>query len=171
MSSPTPAVEALKYVLAVIALEDRNAASFDLPAQFLHTDMEELLHLKITGTLALLVVEYDSDRWSKHLRNERGRLVIYVVCNKVIYGTLNAAILAYIKFTGHFAEWGFEMNLYAPCVWNMDLEGSQITVLFHVDDGFVSVLLLTFLLSTQSNHYIKCSLGIYSVANTYIFII
>ena len=100
--------------------------------------MEELLHLKITGALALLVVEYDPDWWSQHLRKESGRPVIYVVCNKAIYGTLNAAILAYRKLTGHFAEWGFEMNPYDPCVWNMDLEGFQITVLFRVDDGFVS---------------------------------
>ena len=57
--------------------------------------MKELLHLKITGALALLVVEYDPDRWSPHLWKERGRPVIYVVCNKAIYGTLNAAILAY----------------------------------------------------------------------------
>ena len=57
--------------------------------------MEELLHLKITGALALLVVEYDPDQWSPHLRKERGRPVIHVVCNKAIYGTLNAAILAY----------------------------------------------------------------------------
>ena len=35
VSLPTLAVEALKYLLAVIPLEDRDAASFDLPAQFL----------------------------------------------------------------------------------------------------------------------------------------
>ena len=69
--SPTPAVETLKYVLAFIALEDRDAATFDLPAQFLQTDMEELLYLEVTGALALLVVEYDPDRWSPLLRKER----------------------------------------------------------------------------------------------------
>jgi hypothetical protein len=61
-----------------------------------------------------------------------------VICNKAIYGTLNAAILAYRKLTGHFQEWDFEMNPYDPCVWNKDIDDSQMTVIFHVDDGLAS---------------------------------
>jgi len=137
-SSPTPAIEAIKYILAVIALEERDVASFDLPAQFLQTDMDTLLFLKVTGPLALLLVEYDTDRWKKHLRKERGKPVIYVQCKKAIYGTLNAAILAYRKLTGHLKSWGLNMNPYDPCVWNMNVNGSQLTAVFHVDDGLVS---------------------------------
>ena len=48
VSSPTPAFEALKHILAIIGLEARDVASFDLPAQFLQTDMDEILYLKIT---------------------------------------------------------------------------------------------------------------------------
>ena len=54
--SPTPAFEALKYILAIIGLEAHDVASFDLPAQFLQTDMDKILHLKITGALVLLLV-------------------------------------------------------------------------------------------------------------------
>lgn len=86
--SPTPAIEALKYVLALCTLERRGVASFDLPAQFLQTEMGELLHLRITGAVALLLVESGSDRWKKYLRTEGGRPVIYVLCKKAIYGTL-----------------------------------------------------------------------------------
>ena len=138
VSSPTPAIECIKYILAVIAFEKRDVASFDLPAQFLQTEMDELIHLRITGAVALLLVESDPERWQKHLRRERGRPVVYVECKKAIYGTLSAAILAYRKLTSHFEDWGFEMNPYEPCVWNKMINGKQMTVVFHVDDGIVS---------------------------------
>ena len=69
--------------------------------------MDEVLYLKITGVLTLLRVEYDRDRWGRHFQKEQGKPVIYVLCKKAIYGTLNAAILNYRKLTGHLADWGF----------------------------------------------------------------
>ena len=68
VSSPTPAFEALKCILAIIGLEARDVTSFDLPAQLLQTDMDEILHLKVTGALTLLLVEYDKNCWNKHLQ-------------------------------------------------------------------------------------------------------
>ena len=113
VASPTPpATESLKFILALIANEDRDAASFDLPGQFLQTDMEETLYLKLSGAIALLLVKSDPNRRKNHLWKEHGRPVIYTKCNKAIYGTLNAAILAYKKLTGHLADMGLEMNPY-----------------------------------------------------------
>lgn len=57
--SPTSAIEALKYMLAISAMEGCGVTSFDLPSQFLETDMDALLHLKITGSLNLLLVKFD----------------------------------------------------------------------------------------------------------------
>ena len=91
--------------------------------------MDEVIHLKIPGPLALLLVEHDPGTWKKHLRKENGRPVIYVVCNKAIYGTLNAAILAYKKLTKYFVEWGFKMNPYNPCLWNKNINGKQFTII------------------------------------------
>ena len=59
VASPTPATESLKFILALIANEERDAASFNLPGQFLQTDMEETLYLKLSGAIALLLVESD----------------------------------------------------------------------------------------------------------------
>jgi hypothetical protein len=94
--------------------------------------MDAEIYPKISGPLALLLVELDKKRWEKHLRKEHGRLVIYVNCKKAIYGTLNAAILAYRKLTKFFEEWGFTMNPYEPCVWNKTFNGTQFTIVFHV---------------------------------------
>ena len=61
----------------------------------------------------------DPKKWKKHLKYIRGQPVIYVKCKKAIYGTINAAILAYKKLVGYLAEWEFEQNFYEPCCWNM----------------------------------------------------
>ena len=60
--------------------------------------------------------------------------MIYVNCDKAIYGTVTAALLSYKKLAGHLMDWGFEMNPYEPCCWNKIVNGDQITIVFHVDD-------------------------------------
>ena len=60
-------------------------------------DQDELLLLRLTGSVALLLVESDPLKWKKNLRKENGQWVIYVVCKKAIYGTLKGAIIAYEK--------------------------------------------------------------------------
>ena len=57
---------------------------------------------------------------------------------KAIYGTINAAILTYRKLVGYLADWGFEQNFYEPCCWNMLIEGKQFTIVFHVDNCYLS---------------------------------
>ena len=142
VSSPTPDFYSFKYICAVIAKEGRDVATVDLPGFFLQTEQEgeELILLKLTGEVALLLVECDEGKWKKHLKQENGRWVIYVICKKAIYGTMNAALLAYKKLANLFKQWGLTMNPYDPCVWNKDIEGSQFTVVFHVDDLLMSHL-------------------------------
>ena len=84
--------------------------------------------------MALLLVESDPIKWKKHLYKENGKWVIYVICNKEIYGTMNAALLAYKKLAKLFQMWGFKMNPYDACVWNKIVNGTQFTIMFHIDD-------------------------------------
>ena len=120
--------------MIVDAQDKCDVAVVDLPAQFLQTEMIEVIYLKVPGPLALLLVEHEPSIWKKYLRKENGKPIIYVLCNKSIYGTLNAEILAYKKLTKYFVEWGFKMNPYEPCLWDKDIDGKQFTIIFHVDD-------------------------------------
>ena len=140
VSSPTPDFYAFKYICAVIAREGRDAATVDLPGFFLQTEQEgdELILLKLTGEVALLLVECEPDKWKKHLQKENGKWTIYVECKKAIYGTMNAALLAYKKLAKLFKRWDMIMNPYDPCVWNKEINGSQFTVVFHIDDLLMS---------------------------------
>lgn len=93
-------------------------ATVDLPGFFLQTEQDKRLLLKLTGAVAALLVESDPRKWSKHLRVEDGHNVIHVLCRKAIYGTMNAALLAYKKLAKLFADWGFMMNACNACAWN-----------------------------------------------------
>ena len=138
-TSPTPDFYAFKYIVAVIAKEGRDCATVDLPGFFLQTeqDKDKTILLKLTGSIAMLLIEIDP-KWRKYLVEENGKKVIYVVCSKAIYGTMNAALLAYKKLAKLFLVWGFVMNPYDPCVWNIMVGRDQMTIMFHIDDLLMS---------------------------------
>ena len=122
----------------MIAREERDAATVDLPGLFLQTDQDKLILLKVTGAEALFLVESNPNKWRKHLQKENGKWVIYVICKKAIYGTMNAALLAYKKLAKLFRKWDFKMNPYDACVWNKMVNGKQFTIVFHIDDLMLS---------------------------------
>ena len=101
------------------AMERRDVATCDLPCYFLQIDMEEYLLLRVNGSLVILLIKLDQKSWNKHLRHGRKNAVIYVSCDKIIYGTVTAALLSYKKSLGHLMDWGFEMNSYKPCCWDI----------------------------------------------------
>jgi hypothetical protein len=59
---------------------------------------------------------------------------VIVKCQNAIYGTMVASLQYYKKFTKSLIEQGFTLNPYDPCVANKTVEGSQLTICFHVDD-------------------------------------
>ena len=122
----------------VAAMERRNNATIDLPGHFLQLDMDGLIILKIQGPLAKLLVEMNPEMWKKHLQYKRGRHVIYVKCKNAIYGTINTVILVYRELVGYLADWEFEQNFYKPCCSNKMIKGKQFTIVFHVDDCYLS---------------------------------
>ena len=45
-----------------------------------------------------------------------------------------ASLLYYNKFTESLTSIGFEINPYNPCVANKAIDGSHITICFHIDE-------------------------------------
>ena len=124
-----------------------------MPGFFLQTEddeEDEPVILKLTGAVALLLVESNLTKWRKHLKREKGKWIVYVRATKIIYGTVKAAIKAYKKLARYLKSWGLEMNPYDPCVWNKLVDGNQLTLMFHIDD-----ILLMHLLSQVVTEYIK----------------
>ena len=64
--------------------------------------------------------------------------MLYAKLAKDLYGMLRSAILFYKNLRRYLEGIGFEMNPYDPCVANMTINSSQMTVCWHVDDLKVS---------------------------------
>eukprot|EP00957_Ditylum_brightwellii_P033500 2538705-Ditylum_brightwellii.AAC.1 len=51
---------------------------------------------------------------------------------------MRAALLFWENLSDTLQEWGFKINLYNWCVANKEIEGSQCTIVWHVDDLKIS---------------------------------
>jgi hypothetical protein len=90
-SSPTVAIESLFLTAAIDAKEKRHVATCDIPGAFMHADMDELIHMRIEGPMAKLLINIDPKLYEPYLTIERGKPVIYVKLVKALYGTLQAS--------------------------------------------------------------------------------
>jgi hypothetical protein len=120
------------------AMERRDVATVDIPGAFMQADMDETVHMKLEGKMAELLVRIDPELYRKHVQLENGKQVLYVELKKALYGTLKAALLFWRRLSSQLIEWGFIPNPYDSCVMNKDINGSQCTILWHVDDLKIS---------------------------------
>ena len=70
--------------------------------------------------------------------NKKRTAMLYVTMNKALYGLLASALVFYKKLMADLKAYGFKVNPYDPCVDNMDINVSQMTACWHVDDLKVS---------------------------------
>jgi hypothetical protein len=59
------------------AMERRYVATTDIPGDFMHIDMDELVHICFEGTLAELLVRINPSLYWKYVFIERGSPVLY----------------------------------------------------------------------------------------------
>ena len=110
----------------------------DIPGAFMQSEMDELIHMKLEGEIALLLIQLDPS-FERFLTYQRGKPIIYTELNKALYGTLQAALLFWKNLSGFLIEkLGFEANPYDFCVVNKNINGSQCTIGWHVDDLKIS---------------------------------
>ena len=137
-SSPTVAIESVMLSCTIDAKEERDVGTVDLPGAFMQADMEGTVHMKLEGKMAELLVRIAPSLYRKHIRMEKGRMVLYVQLMKALYGTLKAALLFWKRLSSQLIRWGFELNPYDSCVANKVINGKQCTILWHVDDLKIS---------------------------------
>jgi len=128
-SSPTIHVESLFLTSIIDALEGRKVVTLDIPGAFMQADIDELIHVKLEGEIADLLVRADPS-YAQFITYENNKKVIYTELDKALYGTLQAALLFWQKLSKYLKEeLGFEANPYDSCVMNKDINGSQARVL------------------------------------------
>ena len=139
VASPTVSLEGILTTLLIGAYEERNHISFDVPGAFLQADMpnDKLVLLKFKGQMANMLVDVN-DKYREHLVRENGKTVLYVKVIRAIYGCIESALQWYKLFSETLSDLGFKLNPYDKCVANKIVDGSQMTISWHVDDCIVS---------------------------------
>ena len=91
------------------------------------------------GNLAELMVMEKPTLYRKYLTHDKkGTSMLYVTMNKALYGQLASALVLYKQLVEDLKVYGFKVNPYDPCVANMDINDSKMTVCWHVDYLIVS---------------------------------
>lgn len=100
----------------------------------MQAECDELIHVRLTGPLAKLMAQVDPAKCEKFTHHEKGTPVLCAGLKKGLRGTLQAALLFWQNLSSTLEQWGFKLNEHDNCVANADIEGSQCTILWHVDD-------------------------------------
>ena len=138
-TAPTVSTEAVFLTAVIDAMEGRNVVVLDVPEAFMQADIDELVHVRFTGAMVMLLLEIDYDMYKEYVVVEKGERVMYMELLKALYGTLRAARLFWQKLSKQLIdEWGFTPNKYDDCVVNKMINGQQMTVVWLVDDLKVS---------------------------------
>jgi len=88
-------LEAMLLACALDAKEARHVAVTKIPGAFLHADMEQDVHMLLEESISELMVKL---------------AMSYVKLKKVLYGTLQAALLFWKFLSNTLKEWGFKLN-------------------------------------------------------------
>jgi Reverse transcriptase (RNA-dependent DNA polymerase) len=137
-SSPTISTEAVFLTSVIDALENRDVAIVDVPGAFMQADMDELVHVRFTGTMVDLLIKIDAEMYEPYVTYEGKEKVMYVELLKALYGTMRAARLFWEKLRAKLLEEGYVPNPYDYCVVNKMINGKQCTIGWHVDDLKIS---------------------------------
>ena len=110
----------------------------DIPNAFIQTKIEDeadMAIIKLRGVLVDMLLDIAPAVYQSFVTNDKaGSKQLIVQCKNAIYGTMVASLLYYRKFSKSLIDYGFEFNPYDPCVANKTIDGSQMTICFHVDD-------------------------------------
>jgi hypothetical protein len=139
-AAPTVALESVFITSTIDVKESRKVVTIDIPGAFLHADNEDYVIMKMVGTLAELMVKTNPKLYRQYVILEKGKSVLYLRLQKALYGMMKSALLFYRKLVSELREMGFEINPYDPCVANKMVNGTQMTIRWHVDDLMISHL-------------------------------
>ena len=140
VASPTPHLKSVLLLPGIVAWECCKVRCFDIPSAFPTTDMDEEVVMILKGDLSDLLIQLAPDLYGPYTtKDARGKTLMYVLLQKVLYGLMRSSLLFYRKFRGELEKYGFVVNPYDPCVANYTTQkGNQFTVVWHVDDVFAS---------------------------------
>ena len=136
-TSPTVSTDALFLTMVVDAHENRDVATADVSGAYLNAEMDDLVIIRLTGKTVDLMCRVNPE-WEKYVIYEGKTKVLYLRCNRALYGCVKSRILWYELFTSVLVSMGFKLNPYDPCIANATIDGKQCTICWYVDDTKIS---------------------------------
>ena len=136
-TSPTVSLDAFLLTSIVDAMEGRDVAITDVRAAYLNAKMDDVVIMKIRGPEVDIFVKLDPDL-AKFVTTEKNTRVLYVQLDKALYGCIKSALLWYELYSTTLVDMGFQINPYDLCVANADIDGTQCTICWYVDDNKIS---------------------------------
>jgi hypothetical protein len=83
--SPTVTTEALFITSTIDAEERLKVVTVDIPGAFMHSDMDELVHVRLSGPMATLLVRVDPEKYRKFVvKDKKGNDTIYIELTKAL---------------------------------------------------------------------------------------
>ena len=137
-SSPTVATESVLLSCIIDTEEDRDVAVIDSPNAFIQTRVEgekDMSFIKIRGVLVDILEEIAPAVNKLHVTTDKnGVTQLLVQFQNALYDTMVTSLLYYCKFKKSFADVGFKINPYNPCVANKMINGQHMNLFYHVED-------------------------------------
>lgn len=136
ISSPTVSHESVMMILAIAATQRRVVATMDITGAYLECEIEEgdEVIMQLDNVLTKLLAELDP--LIIPFIDESGRIMVRL--KRALYGLVQSALLWYKKLVDVLTSDGYIRNDYDPCVFNKMVNGTQVTIAFHVDDLLVT---------------------------------
>ena len=131
--------------MLIAAWEKRIYKSYNVPSAFVNTELDEEVIMVLRDDLAELLVKVAPHIYQKYIsRDSKGKVILYVVLQKSLYGLMRAVLLFNRKLRNELDAYRFVVNPEDPCVatkWvpdNAHPEGGRhMTVIWHPDDLLV----------------------------------
>jgi hypothetical protein len=106
VSSLTVKTESVLLTSIIDASEGRVVAVYNIPGAFLHSTLEEVVHIKVTGALTKFLVSIDEKLYSDFVINEKSNDVIYLQLTRALYGCLKSALQFWKHLSGNLMKRG-----------------------------------------------------------------
>jgi hypothetical protein len=91
-SSPTVKTESVILTSIIDADESRFVGVYDIPGAFLHSKLDEVVHMRVTGSLAKYLEAIAPDVYGSYITIEKDKEVIYLLLTRALYGCLKSAL-------------------------------------------------------------------------------
>jgi hypothetical protein len=133
-SSPTVKTELVILNSVIDVSEEQVIGVYNIPGAFLHSKLDEVVHMKVTGVLATFLVMTAPEISRDFVVYEKGISVIYLQLTCALRGCLKSALQFWKHLSGNLKQQGYILNPYDTCVVNKEINGEQMTIVWHVDD-------------------------------------